>query len=175
MREIKLTQGQVALVDDEDYEYLSKLKWQAKKEKHTYYAVHSYYAGKKDGKKIYRYISMQNMIMKPPKGMICDHIYHNGLDNRKFIEVDGILKPNLRNCTQHQNTFNVSPRGKSKYLGVGFSYKRGYEQIQVRIGINRKRIYLGSFKTEEAAAKAYDKKAKELFGEYANLNFKENE
>jgi hypothetical protein len=172
MKEINLTQGQFTLVDDEDYKYLMQWKWQAKKNCNGYYAIHSYYAGKINNKKIYKYISMHNLIIKPPKGMQCDHVFHNTLDNRKFIEIDGIMKPNLRICTTQQNNCNKTSIGKSKYLGVGFSYKNSYKQIQVRISSNRKRIYLGTFKTEEDAAKAYDKKALELHGEFANLNFK---
>ena len=91
-----------------------------------------------------------------------DHKNHNGLD---------MCKCNLRPCNHKQNQQNrISHNGKSKYKGVSCNprlRKKWYAQIQ---GPN-KRIYLGAYFTEEEAALAYNKKALELFGEFAFTNF----
>jgi len=155
MKEIKLTQGKIALIDDEDYGYLNQFKWCADKLGSTFYAKRRLYISIKEQYNIY----MHRIIMNAPKGMEVDHIDHNGLNNQKY---------NLRICTKCQNNRNKLPSGKSKYLGVSA------EDIKYKaeIMINHNKIRIGRFTTEEAAARAYDKKAKEYFGEFANLNFK---
>ena len=101
---------------------------------------------------------MHRVIMNTPVGMETDHRDHNGLNNQKY---------NMRICTIAQNNYNRIPYGWSKYLGV--SHIEGHPIAQIRK--ERKLFYLGFFKTEEDAAHAYDKKAIEFFGEFANLNF----
>jgi hypothetical protein len=149
MKEIKLSQGKVAMVDDSDYDYLMKWKWCAQKSKQTFYAVRN------------PNIKMHRVIMCTPEDMQIDHINGNGLDNQKY---------NLRNCTPNQNRKNRKRRknGTSKYKGV--CYHRG--GIEASAWANNTKYIIGYFKTEEAAAMAYDEKAKELHGEFANLNFK---
>ena len=88
-----------------------------------------------------------------------DHINRNPSDNRLS---------NLRECTVSQNLANVKGHGKNKYKGVSY-YKRNKKYLS-QIMCHYKRYYLGSFKTPEAAALAYNKKALELFGEFACLN-----
>jgi hypothetical protein len=156
MKQIKLTQGQFALVDDEDYDYLSQWKWRLyeNKKKSLRYAIRRPY---KDGKRIT--IRMHRVIMDTPSHLFVDHINHNGLDNQRL---------NLRNCTNQENCRNASARGKSKYLGVYYFGK----YILSSICINGKTKYIGLFKTEEEAAMAYDKEAKLYFNDFANLNFK---
>lgn len=157
MKEIQLTQGQIALVDDEDFEYLSAFKWFANKHRNTYYA----------GRQSSRINGLQrtqlmHCIIMNHKGI--DHIDCNGLNNQKN---------NLRICTNSQNAMNRIPiKGtSSKYKGVSFHNrdKKWYSYIKK----NQKLINLGTFINEVDAAKAYDKKAIELFGEFAHLNFKE--
>ena len=102
--------------------------------------------------------------MKPPAGMVVDHINHDGLDNRRS---------NLRVCTIAQNLKNRRPvRGKGvKYKGVIFIKAR--KKFRTCIQCGEKTLNLGYFDDEISAGKAYDEKARELFGEYAYLNFPE--
>lgn len=95
-----------------------------------------------------------------PNFNIADHINHNGLDNRKS---------NLRDANKQQNSFNTrSNRGSSIYKGVSFEKTtRLWRSYITKDGI---RQYLGRFDNELDAALAYDKKAREIFGEYANCN-----
>lgn len=151
MKEIKLTQDKVALVDDADYDYLNQFKWYVTKGPKTFYAGRDLVI---DG--VTRRLKMHRIIMSTPCGLVTDHIDHNGLNNQRS---------NLRNCTKSQNQRNKTPIGSSKYLGVNIC-------IRATIRINNKNVNIGSFKTEEEAARAYDKMAKIHFGEYANLNFK---
>jgi hypothetical protein len=153
MKEIKLTRGLVAMVDDEDYDYVNQWKWQARKcRDKTYYAIRSI-----NTKGVITADIMHRIIMKTPVGMQVDHIDHNGLNNQKS---------NLRNCTQSQNSSNRTAYGKSKYLGV---HIRENGKYRASIRRENKRKDLGTFKNEIDAAIAYDRAAL-AYGEYANLN-----
>lgn len=156
MKLIKLTKGQFAQVDDEDYEYLNQWKWFAKHSRGNYYAVRR----QKDislGK--IKDIYMNKIILNTPINLECDHIDHNGLNNQKV---------NLRNCDRFQNMRNRRPWSSSGKLGV-YLYKH---YIYAQIKVNGKSIHIGNFKTIEDAALAYDKVAKIHFGEFAYLNYK---
>ena len=153
VRFIELTWGKYAIVDAEDYDRLNSYKWCAVKEGCSWYAK----TFRRDGFPL----PMHRLITDAPKGLFVDHINHNGLDNRK---------QNLRLCTRAQNNLNQRPYGKtSRYKGVS-RYKRTNRYIAA-ICYQGKRFHLGYFKDEIDAAKAYDKKARELFGEFAYLNF----
>lgn len=170
MKEIKLTQGKVALVDDEDYDYLSQWKWCAKKGTNTFYARKSTWDKRE---KKYSCEIMHRLIMNAPEGSLIDHVDHNGLNNQKA---------NLRICTKQQNQQNRIAKGKSKYLGVWphIDKKRRKEgSVYVwkrwasKIMISGKLINLGLFKSETLAALAYDCAARKHFKEFANPNFRD--
>lgn len=160
MKEIQLTQGQVALVDDEDYDYLNQFNWCAIKTKYTCYAIRQ--VRDIHGNCRQRHIKMHREIMSTSHDLVCDHIDHNGLNNQKS---------NLRNCTTGENNCNVGKSYKVNYIGV--TYNRG-KYINANITVNGKTIRLGTFKTEEEAAHAYDDAALKYHGEFANLNFKDS-
>ena len=159
-RRIPLSQGKYAIVDPEDYEYLSKDKWYAAKGHNTFYAVRGKWS---KGRKKRDEIRMHRVIMRPPAHLFVDHINHNGLDNRKA---------NLRLATYSQNVHNRKKFAKpatSKYKGV--SWHKSVRQWTAAIQVNGKRIHLGSFNDQAAAAKAYDRAAKKYHKEFAILNF----
>ncbi len=161
---IPLTRDMFAIVDPEDYQRFREYKWYAKKGRSTYYAGSGMRVFK-DGKFIgVKQKTMHRLITNAPKGMVVDHINHNGLDNRR---------KNLRLCTVSQNNRNrrpiTRPNKGSKYKGVTFDKKRNY--FKALIQHNKKKYFLGSFKSQIKAAKAYDKAAKKFFGEFAYLNF----
>jgi len=166
MKKIPLTQGKFALVDDEDFEKVSQFKWNAYQNGNSYYACR---CQKQTRKTIY----IHRAIVNCPKGLVIDHINHNGLDNQKN---------NLRICTHGENLRNQFPqKGRSsQYKGVHLKktqYKRKINTYWVaQIQHRGKKLHLGIFPTEIEAAEAYNKKAKKLFGDFFYLNdIKESE
>jgi hypothetical protein len=161
MREVKLLHGEIALIDDEDYERVSQYRWYAhnKKTDHTLYARSSM---KIDG--VFKTALMHRFIMNLQDGERVDHRNRNGLDNQKS---------NLRRCTNQQNShnskFHKTEHNTSRYKGICFLRNRN--AWSARIVVNYKSIYIGYYKDETDAARAYDAKARELFGEFAFLNF----
>ena len=158
MIEIPLTQGQVALIDDEDFELVSKYKWHVQWNKNT----KSFYAGtkirKSDGKRTT--LQMHRLIVNAQKGQRVDHIHHNTLDNRKS---------ELRICTPSQNQHNraIQANNTSGYKGVSWHKQR--QKWLARIKVNGKRISLGLFLTPELAHAAYCRAALELHGDFARV------
>jgi len=154
MKKIKLANDKgIALVDDEDYEMLNQYKWHLDP---FNYALTDFYI---DNKKTTKYMHL--FIINSSEGFEIDHIDNDGLNNRKG---------NLRIVTHQQNMMNKRKikLKTSKYKGVHLHTQNN--KWQATIMLNRKSIYIGLFESEIDAAKAYNKAAKELFGEYANLN-----
>jgi len=157
MKEIELSQGKVAMVDDEDYDLLSKMNWVAHKERNSWYA----WGYEKVAIRNYKRPKMHRVIMNAPDGVAVDHIDGNGLNNQKS---------NLRFCTNQENLRNSTKRKgcSSKFKGV--SYHKQNDRWRATITIDKRQISLGCYGCEIDAALAYNRKAAELFGEFANLN-----
>ena len=154
--EIKLSGEMVAIVDASDFGLLSSFKWRAIKPspRAPWYAT-----TKIGGKNVY----MHRFLLGAVRGQLSDHKNGCGLDNRRM---------NLRLATHSQNSWNTAKKSNgstSKYKGVGWVAKDEAFQARIRIAPG-KRISLGYFKTEEAAALAYNRRAAEVFGEFARLN-----
>jgi len=162
VREIPLTRGQVALVDDGDYERVSKFKWYAlwDPSRRTYRALRNKQENESENGKR-GLIYLHRFIMKVPKGKDIDHRDRDPLNNQKN---------NLRICTRAQNNMNKLKREgySSEYKGV--SWNKQKLKWEASIGKDYKKHHLGLFTDETDAAIAYNKAALEMFGEYAVLN-----
>jgi hypothetical protein len=158
MKTVPLTKNQLAIVDDEDFDRVNQWKWQAIPNRDKWYAKRSF---NKNGIRVG--VRLHRFIINAPCGMDVDHINGNTLDCRKT---------NLRICNNSQNAQN---RGKTKFNTSGYkgvSYKKKNHRWYSQIMLNKHNYHLGYFDSPEDAAIAYDKKAVELFGEFANINFK---
>lgn len=158
MKKIQLSQGKAALVDDEDYEFLSRWKWH-------YgvggYACRSQYFGMMNGKPKKKLILMHRVVNKTFVDDQTDHINGDRLDNRRL---------NLRTVNQSQNNMNQKPlAGKSSiYKGVSF-FKRD-ETWEAHIKKDGRKRHIGYYSSEKTAARAYNIMAHQLFGDYARPN-----
>jgi hypothetical protein len=153
VRRIPVGRGLFAIIDACDYAEISKYRWYANRRGHNVYAV-----CRKNGKTIY----MHRMIMRPRRDCVVDHIDGNGLNNRRS---------NLRVCTRRQNQANKGPRGgSSRFVGVYRQRDKWLAGLRCR----GRYFHAGLFDDEVEAAKARDRKAYELHGEYAYLNFPED-
>ena len=161
MREIPLTQGYVAMVDDEDYEELAQYKWRILKAMggRKLYARRSL-ARTPEGKR--PQILMHTQIMKTPEGLEVDHENGNGLDNRRT---------NLRVGTHQENIRNRGPNPdtESGFKGVCRTSDGRYWQVTINDGSGNR--YLGYFTDPVEAARVYDAAAIECHGEFAHPNF----
>jgi hypothetical protein len=157
VKEIPLTRGMVALVDDEDHDLVTAFKWHTMVATcgHRWYAVRSWRSPRPGTEYMHR------MLLAAERGLDVDHINGNGLDNRRV---------NLRLATRRQNNWNQrSFVGTSRYKGVHWATRDFVWTAHIKYdGRNR---HLGNFKVEEEAAMAYDAAAKIHFGEFARLNF----
>lgn len=144
--EIKLTQGKSTIIDDEDFERVSKHKWHI-----------TAYGYAKTNK-----VWLHRLIINCPKGKFVDHINRDKLDNRK---------ENLRICTYQNNLRNQNKRKACSSGFKGVSWDKQMKQWRVDITLNYKKIFIGLFKQENHAAMAYDINAKVLFGEFVKTNF----
>ena len=160
MREIPLTKGKVALIDDGDFDRVIQNNWIAVEEwPGIWYAISNRPKGSHPQK-----FRLHRFILQAPQGVQVDHRNGDGLDNRK---------ENLRLATpsqNQQNRHNLS-LNTSGYRGV--TWHKKCQKWQSVIKLNGKNYYLGLYINPESAASAYDLKVIELFGEFARLNFPE--
>lgn len=154
MKEIALTNGFVALVDDDDFERLNAHKWYARPSKCTHYAVRNSPRGL--GKKPAILMHREVLLVS---GWV-DHRDGAGLNNQKV---------NLRAVSRAQNTYNKRKiYGSSRFKGVGFYKSKGKWHARIQhLGVQ---YHIGYFREEYDAAQAYNMKAEELFGEFAYFN-----
>jgi hypothetical protein len=157
MKEIQLTQGKVALVDDEDYEYLMQWKWFANKKGSTFYAVRSLHSNNVR-KTIFMHRLITNNINTK---MQTDHLNGNGLDNRKI---------NLRICTTSQNSMNRGLQINNTTGFKGVNYDKFSNKFRAQIRVNNIYKNLGYYIDPKDAARAYNAAAIKLHGEFAKLN-----
>lgn len=156
MKLVTLTQGQFAMVDDADFDRVNQFKWYARKSYNTFYATRniSLGAGRQSPRQLHQFIL--------PGVKQIDHKDGNGLNNQKYNLRPATSIQNKRNCRKYRGDFS------SKFKGVR---KREYNRWQARISIVGRLLNIGSFDSEEQAAKAYDTAAIKHFGEFAKLNF----
>lgn len=156
-KEIPLTQGKVAIIDDEDYERVNRLKWWAHLEKGRNREV--FYAWSKINRKT---VKMHRFLTNAPDEMEVDHWNGDGLDNRRV---------NLRVCTKTQNQHNRgrTVRNKSGYKGV--HWHKPTKKWMAQIQVSGKKMNLGYFHDIIEAALAYDAAAREFHGEFSVTNF----
>lgn len=156
MKTIPLTQGKVALVDDEDFKWLSQWKWQLKTDR----SGNQYASRMQSGPNGVRKLVLMHIVVKPPpEGMINDHRDGNGINNQK---------QNLRAATRSQNCMNRRSRKQHGFKGIAF--QKNLKKWTASVRTKGKYYHLGVFGTAREAAEAYNAKAVELFGSFANLN-----
>jgi hypothetical protein len=156
MKEIPLTQGKVALVDDEDYEFLSRWKWCAMRQ--GYDRFRAYRGTESKGR--FKGVLMHRVITGALPGQTVDHINRDPLDNRK---------ENLRLCCQAKQSLNRTANRTGRKTSL---YKGVYWQKDIRRWRARFRLeYLGTFMSQITAAEAYDRAAKAFDPDFALLNF----
>lgn len=160
---IPLSKGRHAKVSPEDYERLSKYSW--------HYHPGRFGKGYARGGPGKGRVMMHRFILNAPKDIQVDHANHDPLDNRRS---------NIRPCTHRQNIQNLSrvrgdlPKGVSLWAPsrrFAANYAPGFTRYRTRITVNGRRIHVGTYRTVEEAARAYDDAAKKHFGEFAFLNY----
>lgn len=160
---VPLTQGKVAIIDAEDWLRVSQHRWHAVRD-----GDYDWYARTKtvkpDGRRaVY---GLHQFVLGLPPGTMVDHIDGDGLNN---------TRANLREATAAQNKAN-SQRYRTNTSGYkGVAKRTGYDRWQASVRCRGQRYFLGWHATPEAAARAYDRKARELFGPFAHCNFPEED
>lgn len=140
MKQIPLSNGEFALVDDEDFDFISRWKWWKNENGYAFRSCH-----KGNGKS--GTVLMHRLICAPVDGLEVDHINRNKLDNRRS---------NLRSVTRSQNERNKSLRSDNTSGYKGVHWDKSHKKWYAGIRHDGKRIYLGRFATAEEASRAYD-------------------
>jgi hypothetical protein len=152
MKEIILTNGKKAFVDDENFEFLNRFTWSERKDG---YAVTQVSFGSRNS-----HMRMHRAILLAPEWALIDHRNGNRLDNRIC---------NLRFCSNAQNVHNsLRKRGRtSRFKGVTHHTRGKYSWWRARLTYDQKTNYLGCFKTEQAAHEAVVEASKRIYGEFS--------
>lgn len=156
---VPLTQGKVALIDEEDAERVLAFKWYAHFQPSggnggLWYAGRTIVGGGKG--------TLHRFILGTPPGIEIDHKNRDGLDCRR---------ENLRTCSSAQNRHNTILNSRNTSGFKGASWHCGHRKWQAVICVEGKQIFLGRFPTVEEAALAYDEAARIHFGEFGRYNF----
>jgi hypothetical protein len=152
-KEIALSQGKIAIVDDSDYEWLIQWKW---------CLYNCGYAVRNESRKVgHSVILMHSQILRTPQGKCADHVNGNRLDNRR---------ENLRICDFKENSRNSMIRHDNKSGYKGVYWNKTNRSWTTQIAIDGKSFHLGNFQDVKDAALAYDRAAKKLFSEFSKTN-----
>lgn len=161
MKEISLTRGKVALVDDGDFDWLNQWKWyDSGGGKYKHYARR--FLPPKNG--VIRCISMHRLILGlhgSTASIEGDHINGNSLDNRRS---------NLRKCSTAQNACNRRPQKKNRGRFKGVTWRNDTKKWRAMIRHNKRLIHLGQFDDDADAAIAYNKASLKYHKEFGRLN-----
>lgn len=161
-REIALTQGKVALVDADLFDWLSQWNWFAYKAP----GKHVWYAGRQRRR---RRVLMHRAILQVFDDVSVDHANGDGLDNRRA---------NLREASRAQNCANARMRRDGGVLYKGIYKKKGAAErpyVAQIGGTGEPGRHIGAFRTAEEAARAYDSAAIAKYGAFARINFPDQE
>jgi hypothetical protein len=163
MKEIQLTQGYVALVDDRDFSRVNQFKWSAQIDRRKDGYIHTIYAKRnvtrKDGSQTVQYLHRLILNITDPETKV-DHKDHNGLNNQRY---------NLRKATHGQNQRNQRLYATSTSGFKGASWHKILEKWQGNI-FDGKCKCIGYFSSKIEAARAYDAAAVKAFGKWACTN-----
>jgi hypothetical protein len=159
-RRIYLGEGKFTIVEPVDFYWLNNFHWYGSGKGECFYATRATRTNEGKSKTVY----LHREIMKPPKGLLVDHINGDGLDNRR---------DNLRVATHSQNSCNRRKQKNTTSKFIGAHLDKRTSRWIAQIMYQRKMIHLGTFDNEIDAARAYDAAAKKYHGEFARLNFPE--
>jgi hypothetical protein len=156
MKEIQLTCGKVAQVDDADFDALNAHKWYAFETRGKWYAARNAPRSKGPRKKLKMHAHILGV-------KDADHEDGNGLNNQRY---------NLRPANRRQQCWNAAKRSDNQQAYKGVKRDKRTGAVSARIKLDGKETHLGMFGTDQvAAAQAYDAAAVLHFGEFARLNF----
>ena len=155
MRQIRLSNGQMTKVDDEDFDYLNQWKWQCSKRG---YAMRSIWVKKEDGNYRHTTLYLHKVLLIAPRGYLVDHANRRPLDNRKS---------NLRLATREQNTQNAKIRIDNTTGYKGVCWREKSRDFVAYINVNGKRVHLKTYKRVEDAISARKEAEIKYHGQFA--------